>query len=1411
MLKFPRRRSPRQSGVQSHGDMLADAPGPRVSRLRRIALWSVSLLVGVPLTLIIVALAAVLVFVNIPYGQRVIERQTASLIGGMVELEGVGGFIPSRLHIRRITLHDHLGPYLTVDEARLNWSPLSLVHMTVRASLLQAESLRFERLPVSDPSAPPAAPSSGEPSSLHLGIALAKLDLHRLDLGKSLAGFPLSASAQGHLTLADLVPVLDGLKIGKLPKTDLGLDIRRLDRPATIALKLATPRDTINLHLDVQDGVHGLVAQAAKLDELEPLTLALDLKGPVQANDLRLTMRAGAVQADAQGHLDLTRHLGTLGVSASTPAMTPFAGVAWSGMTLKANLRGDLLAPSGDGALDIDALAAAGAGVNHLTLRFAGDEGHGPRAAKIRLDARADGVRAPGVPGGLLAQAPIEAVLQAEPEKPAQPFLLSITHPLFRLGTTGVLKPDITGALDLVLPDLKPLAAIGKTDLAGHNVAHLDYTYRPGGESRIVLRDRLAITGGMKQLVALLGEETSVNLDATMTPAPNGERQVRIGALTVDGHALHLRDEGSILLGTHSSIVNDLALALPDLKAAAPQIRGHVTVAAHSEGPFDDLAARLKLEGEIGTGDVPSGPLTLDLALTHLPATPEGTLQADGKLDGRKLAINAGFAMQKSGEAYIDLKTLDWANLSGRGKLTLPAGAKFPLGTLAITAGNLADFSALAGRKLGGKLLLDLKTSDPAPQAPPVMTLSLKGAVQADPARIGTLDLSGTVRDPVSKPDMNLRLALGNVVFQDMKGNASLSARGPLEALALGLTGRFEQVLGAPATLDTALLLDLPGKTIRLDRLSALLKGEALRSAGVSTISFGEKTGVDRLQIAVAPPGVAPASLDLSGTIKPRLDVHLRVARVTPALAKPFMPTLDASGTLAAQADLGGDLTHPTGTVAVTLSGLHMRSGPAESLPALNLNANATLAGQRAQITMQADAGRRVGLHVAGSVPTSGTGNLDLKANGAIDLAVANAVLGAQGMALSGKTAIDLALGGGMNAPSVNGRVTLQGINFAHYGQGVRLTDINGTVVAANDTLSLQDVLAHAGKGTIALSGSVGVLRPGLPLDIRVIARKAQPITSDLLTAVIDTDVRAHGQLSTRLDVDGAIRLPSVIVNIPNSMPASVPQLTVIRPGDKRETATQAMIIGLDLNVISPGSFFVRGHGLDAEMSGKLHVGGVSTAPDISGGFDLKRGFFNLAGVNLNFTKGRVAFDGSGVDHKLDPSLDFRADRNVQGTVASLVVGGYASAPKIDFTSQPSLPRDQVLAMLLFGSSTASLSPTQLASLAAAVAQITGGSSFDPLDKVRGFLGLDRLAVGGGSGVNNGGASLEAGKYVMKGVYVGAKQATSGSGTQAQVQVDLTKRLKLNTTVGTGGQITGFTTPENDPGSSVGLSYGFDY
>ncbi len=147
------------------------------------------------------------------------------------------------------------------------------------------------------------------------------------------------------------------------------------------------------------------------------------------------------------------------------------------------------------------------------------------------------------------------------------------------------------------------------------------------------------------------------------------------------------------------------------------------------------------------------------------------------------------------------------------------------------------------------------------------------------------------------------------------------------------------------------------------------------------------------------------------------------------------------------------------------------------------------------------------------------------------------------------------------------------------------------------------------------------------------------------------------------------------------------------------------------------------------------------------------------------------------------------------------------------------------MARLLFGESASQLSALQVVQIGAALAQLTGGGGgLNPLAKLQKSLGLDRLTVGtaptggtnpgaasGPANPQNSGYQVEAGRYVSSRVFVAVKQSTTGF-SQLVVDVDLTKHLKLQTRIGTGGATAqGTTTPENDQGSSVGLAYQFEY
>jgi len=1377
-------------------------------RARRIILWSAAIIVGVPVALSVLAISVVLVGVNISPGQRLIERKVGPLTGGMVEISGLSGMLPQHLALSSLRIRDTKGIWLELDDFDLRWSPLSLLHMDARVNSLTARRLSLIRAPVSDSGASAPQKSTTSKSSLHMRLDLERLHVDRIEVGADFTGRPTLFTLDGHARIGSVAPFLNGVSARTLPNMDVGIHLGRLDVASALDVTLQTPSDRIALAASFKEGAGGFATTLGQLPQIDPLDLHLNLNGLRTNAALDFGLSAGPVTASATGPINLYDNSGNLRVRANAPAMVLRPGIGWNAITLDTSLRGPFKAPAGAGVLDIDALTAAGAGIGHLHARFDGAEGARPADTLAHLVATLDGLRIPGSEPTLLASAPLTVDVSAHPLADTMPITAKIDHPLLHATSSANLKPAANGHLDLALPDLRPLAAIGKTDPQGSAALSADFAMpaTPTTDLTVDAKGSLSITGGQAQALNLIGKDGQFSAHLAKSPS----NILTLKGFGLDGQAVHLLVQAVVDLAHGNRMQTKATVSLPDLRKVSPSLLGNMDLNATADGPTDDLAVKAHIGGDFGTTQVVKGPLSLDADFAHLPSKPQGTLLANGTLDNAPLALDTALSRDENGTFHLDLHKLDWSSLKGQGSLRLPSGAKVPLGDLDVSVRDLSTFRRLVGQAIAGHLTLALHTTE-TDNAPPQVRLGLDGSLAMAPASIKALKLAGTINNPLVDPDLNLALDLSGLQAQGITGQAHATAKGTQSALAIALKGAFQNVMDAPANADAAILLDLPKKTVRVDRLMALVKGEQVRLGKPATVTFGDHMGVDRLLATLAPSGVAPATVDVSGTLKPSLALAVKLEHLTPAIAKPFAPTLAANGVISANAKLGGTLQAPTGTISLSARGLQMQTGPAASLPAAEILANIGLTGQAARVDATLAAGPSIALAVRGTAPLSKTGLIALTTNGHVNLAVANGVLGANGMSLAGQVGINLNVSGSAADPRASGRVTLQNAAFNHYAQGVHLTDMSGALVATGDTITLEHVLAHAGPGTIAVDGSVGVFRPGMPVDLKVVSQKARPVASDLLTATINTDLHIHGQATTRLDVDGQIGIPNAAINIPDSMPASVPQLDVIRPGQQAPTSTSSLVIGLGIDVVSPGQLFVRGHGIFAEMQGRLHVGGLSTAPVVTGGFDLRRGNFNLAGINLNFTNGRVGFNGAGVNHKLDPTLDFRADRNASGTLASLVVGGYASAPKLDFTSVPSLPRDQVLAILLFGTDSHSLSTTQLAELGAAVAQLAGGGSFDPLGTVRNALGLDRLSVGGGSGVGNGGASLEAGKYVMRGVYVGAKQATSGAGTQAQVQIDLTKRLKINTTVGTGGQVTGFTTPENDPGSSVGLSYGFNY
>ena len=559
--------------------MAADVTPPR-SRPLRIAAWAAGLLIGLPLALIVLLLAVILVGANTGAGRRLIERQATALTGGLVGIEGLGGRFPDALTVRRITVNDGRGPWLAIDRLVLDWSPLRLLTGTVHVELASAGLIDALRLPVPGPNARPAPPARpGAKSGLHLGILIDRLRVDRLAVEAPVAGTAVAAALDGHVRIADLAPLLDGAAIGRLPDTDLGLRLARLDHPGGLDLAARVAPSRLALHLRVDDPAGGLVTALGHLPILDPLALSLDLDGPRDAERLALSGTAGApatgvLTLGAHGTVDLLRPRFDVALAVHAPAMQPMPGIAWTKVALDAHLARH---PAGAGR------AGHGWCWTSSPPTAPASAGSPPASTAGRPWVRCTctpcwtGCACPDPQPTLLAAAPLTLDATLDPHAAGRPLDLTVSHPLLGVSGHVLTAAPQRGQLALHLPDLAPFA--------GHRRHRAGRSRRPRrellpgraqGRPQPVRTDRhhrRAAAGGGADRARWADHARSASRDGTALAL----RQLRL-----DGQALHLAASGTDIAGV---LAAQFSLALPSLQRALPSLRGALTVAGTATRP----------------------------------------------------------------------------------------------------------------------------------------------------------------------------------------------------------------------------------------------------------------------------------------------------------------------------------------------------------------------------------------------------------------------------------------------------------------------------------------------------------------------------------------------------------------------------------------------------------------------------------------------------------------------------------------------------------------------------------------------------------------------------------------------------------------------------------------------------------
>jgi len=1375
---------------------LPHLPHPHLPHLRRRTWWQIALLTVLVVVLILgVTLVGARYGVLLPQGRFMIEAAASGLkVGrlGRLNVEGISGDIWRDVTVRKLTLRDEKGVWLEADNVHMTWRYLDLLRRHFHADRIEAQSIQLLRRPTLTP----AGEDTGLPVSFHIGQAQARVELAPdfsyergvFDVGVTL-DVERSGGQRGKVRATSVLHPGDYLNVD--------FDIAK-NRP-------------LEFLADAEEARGGALAGALGLPSNRPFGLKVVAGGKLSEGQFGAVTTSGAAEplralgawtkdgGDARGRIALTASSLTaplaarLGPEASFVLVGRRAGpalfalearLASANLSARAHGLGDLgqrrLGPEG---LELTAETA------HLSRIVEGPEA-GPARISGRLTEAKPGWRFKGAAnvgavsfaGYGLAQAagPLEvverngqwdvktglagaggkgggyvaAMLGAAPKASFDGARLADGRLLMReLQVNGAgLKLEASGARGLLgaltfkgMASVSNLAA-AHAGAAGAAQARWSASQAKAGQPWTFTLDAAGdrFATGYPELDRLLGGKPVLKAQAALAG-----RRLSVGSASLTGAAGRAASAGVL----------------------APDGTLSFKLDWNADGPFQagpvEITGKTKGSGAIsGTLDAPRADLVADLAVLDVPRLPlkdaHVTLSFLAKPDG-----SSGMASVTASSAFGPAR--------GRADFKFPAGG-IDLTGLSVDAGGVRAAGALSLRNR-------------APSAADLAVVVTRGAL-LDGGRVsGTVKITGAP----AGPHATLKLTVENARPPGATwtiDSGRLNADGPLArlpyaGLAAGTSDAGRWGLNGRGVLAEA----QPGYAVTFDG-QGRLGGRDLRTLETAQIRFGGPERSARLQLAASDGG----RISLDGRLSDAgTDIKAQVTNFGLGLIDE-----DLTGKTDATLVLQGRGARLDGALDAKLAGARGRGAPAPS--GIDGVLSGRLSGDSLTLTLAATNGQ--GLKANGSVvlpaeasaapfrvaiarqkPLRGQFAADGEVRPLFDLLVGGE------RSLAGHVRTEGTLGGTLASPTAAGGIAVDGGRFDDGGTGLSLRNVAVKADFSQAGVNVTEATGVDGHGgTVTGAGRITLLRDGVS-SFRLNLKSFRLIDNDMGSASAsgqatinrsaDGKVKLTGILSIdRADVAARLPTPSGVVlmdvvekNRPAEMPASLPPADVNGEG-----------WALDVELSADRGVFLRGHGLDLELSLDAHVGGTTGHPELSGKAGVVRGDYNFAGKRFEFDPTSVVYLSTRAEAV---RLDLLATRDDPSLTAEVRIRGNAARPQITVSSTPSLPNDEVMSQVLFGHSASQLSPLEAAQLASAIASLRAGGGLDVVGNLRTFARLDRLALGGG---DSSGVTVSGGKYLTRDVYL---ELTGGGREGPSAQVEWRVRRNLAITSRLGGIDTG--------------------
>nr|ART39162.1 H363 [uncultured bacterium] len=742
----------------------------------------------------------------------------------------------------------------------------------------------------------------------------------------------------------------------------------------------------------------------------------------------------------------------------------------------------------------------------------------------------------------------------------------------------------------------------------------------------------------------------------------------------------------------------------------------------------------------------------------------------------------------------VEVSRLTFAGLNFSGRVVQTAAGPFA-GALSVTGSGLSGTVRLAAA--GRYQRVDLTARADAARIPgDVPILIQRGIIQAAailypnaPSVVADIQLAG-----LRSGQLHVETARARINYRDGQGQAQLVAEGSrgvpfraavnaalspshIRVAAQGSVNRIAFRLASPAELRKIPAgWQLSPATVALPQGNIRLTGRF----GDALVVRSRFTNIDLSMVnAFAPEsglgGTLSGSLDFDQSSRsafPRAEARLNVENFT----RTGVATRSSPVDIVSVARLGTD--------GGALNAIIRRGGAVIGRAQVRLNPLSAAAGSWMQRLLASPLGGGIRYNGPAEILWSLTGMADQQ--------------------LSGPVGIAADFSGRVQNPQFRGVIRADALRYENQTYGTRITELALDGRFNSSRLEITRLAGRAGSGTVTGRGAIDLAAArGYPIDISLVFDRARLARGNALGATATGTVTISNSSARGALISGELRLPEARYQVIRQGAAEIAELEGVRRKgeqplrpDEQEAAAPPSIWKLDLRVRADNEVYVSGMGLESEWETDIRIRGTSATPIVTGRAEVLRGTFSFGGRRFELNEGVISFTGS---RPVDPRINISATTEVDDITARLNISGSSSNPRISLTSSPSLPQDEILARLFFGTSVTNLSAMQAIQLAASLNTLRGsGGGLNPLGKLRSASGIDRLRILGADETTGRGTAVAAGLHISNDIYVEVITDARGF-TATQLEVALSKSLSILSQVGSFGS------------SSFSVRYSKDY